>query len=193
MVPSFCSCESEGAKTFLIDIPVMILFGALFAVFETSAFNKLVLLSRYFWHGLVFTTIFNVAVFYAIATYPDWMWMYFLEDSGNTTGELIYIFVFLYYLPYVLGFYLGIECKKRAISLWASFIAVMAASEIWVIWHLFDRYSVVGTREQFMNGTATSLFSPQNPIGAVTNGSVVFMVLYFVFVLFRHRRARNSC
>lgn len=168
----------------------MLLFGALFSLFERPRFERPVFFSRFFWHGLVFTTFFNVAVFYAILKFPDWMWMYFVEDSQNSVLELIYIFVFLYYLPYALGFYLGYDIKNRSKMLWTGFAVFLIASEAWIVFHLFDRYSVVGTREAYFNKTAVSLFDPANPLGPVMNGSVAIMIVYFFLVLFRWRRAR---
>lgn len=116
--------------------------------------------------------------------------MYFVEDSQNSVLELIYIFIFLYYLPYALGFYLGYDIKNRSKSLWASFAVFLIAAEIWVVCHLFDRYLVVGTREAYLNKTAISLFDPANPLGPVMNGSVGVMIIYFFLVFFRWRRTR---
>lgn len=169
----------------------MILFGALFAVFERNDRKHGVLSSAYFWHGLVFTTVFNVAVVYAILFYPDWMWMYFLPDSQNSLSELVYIFVFLYYLPYALGFYLGFDCKKKGIGLWLLWMAFLAGAEVWIVTRLFDRYALVGTNQDFINKTGVSLFSPDNPIGPIMNGALVVMALYLLFVLFLRRRQKR--
>lgn len=175
--------------TFLIDVPVLILFGVLFSLFtrkeggEVSVFS-----SRYFWHGLVFATIFNGAVVYAIIKYPDWMWMYYLEDSSNSPLELIYIFIFLYYFPYILGFYLGRLLVFKGKRLWLLLAGFLLAWEGWIVFHLFDRYSVVGTREEFLSGTAVSLFSPENPVGMAMNVSVGLMVVYYLVVWWLYRR-----
>ena len=178
----------EGAQTFLIDLPVMILFGALFSIFVPNDRRMSPISSGFFWHGLLFTSIFNVAVVYAVIYYPDWMWMYFLEDSSNTTLELIFLFFFLYYLPYILGFYLGYDLKKQSTSLWLLFVLLMVASEGWLIYKLFDRYSVIGTNEQFFTNRGISLFAPDNPLGPVMNGSVGIMVVYYVTMLFRFKK-----
>lgn len=176
----------------MIDIPVMMLFGCLFSVFETVEPRRSIFASTYFWHGLVFTSLFNVAVVYAILYFPDWMWMYFLTDSRNSPAELLYIFAFLYYLPYTLGFYLGMDLRRIGNIFWLFFLILLAGSEAWIIFHLFDRYAVVGTTQEFLAGQAISLFSPQNPIGTVMNGSVALMALYFVLVLVLNRRRKRS-
>lgn len=169
----------------------MLLFGTLFSFFERRDLHGTVFSSRYFWHGVVFTTLFNLGVFYAIATVPDWMWMYFLDDAHNTFGELVYIFIFLYYLPYALGFYLGFDIKNRSTAGWWALILFFIGAEAWLIDKLFDRYSVVGTRQEFFSQTAASLFSPSNPIAPVMNGSVAAMVAYFFFVVFLYRRGKK--
>lgn len=170
----------------------MLLFGSLFAIFERSDYRGSVFGSRYFWHGVVFTTIFNLAVAYAIFKFPDWMWMYYREDARNTFAELVYIFFFLYYLPYALGFYLGFDAKNRSFALWAGLLILFAAAEAWIVWKLFDRYSVIGTREEFLNGTAVSLFGPQNPIGLVMNGSVGLMIVYYAAVVMWYRKSKRN-
>lgn len=168
----------------------MILFGALFAIFASNDRAKPFYDESAFWHGLVFTSLFNVAVVYAIIKFPDWMWMYFVDNSTNSFGELLYLFVFVYYLPYLLGFYLGKDLITQSKLHWILCLILLVASEGWIVWHLFDRYSVIGSLEQFQNSTAVSLFSPDNPIGPVMNGSVGLMVVYFLFVCYLHRRRK---
>lgn len=170
----------------------MILFGAIFAIFSKNDRQGTVFSDGYFWHGVVFTTIFNVPVVYAICQYPDWMWMYFLENSHNTKLELIYIFIFLYYLPYTLGFYLGRDLKRFSIPFWFLFILSQIGAEVWLIGRLFDRYSVIGTREEFLKGQAAALFGPDNPIAFVMNSSVAAMGVYFLVVVIFYRRKNKA-
>lgn len=171
----------------------MMLFGVLFALFTRKEKEGLSLFSsRYFWHGLIFTSIFNGAVVYAIIKYPDWMWMYFLEDSTNSVVELIYIFIFLYYFPYVLGFYFGRLLVLKGKRLWLLLAGFLLGWEAWVIFHLFDRYSVVGTRQEFLDGSAISLFSPQNPVGTAMNISVGMMVVYYLIVWWQYRKQNKA-
>lgn len=179
-------------STFLIDLPVLIFFGVLFAIFDRSERGNLIVFrSSYFWHGFLFSTIFNVAVVYAIIRFPDWMWMYFVEQSRNNFWELIYLFVFLYYLPYILGFYLGRVVLLKGLKWWGITLLFFAGWEVWLIAHLFDRYSVIGTRTDFLEGKGVSLFSPANPIGPVMNLSLGAMAVYFI-VLVVHSKKRKS-
>lgn len=178
--------------TFLIDLPVLILFGVLFAVFTKPEGNNLIVFkSPYFWHGVLFSTIFNIAVVYAIIRYPDWMWMYFVEQSRNGISELIYLFIFLYYLPYVLGFYLGRLAMIKGFPCWWGTLLFFAGWEVWLVAHLFDRYSVIGSRDDFFQGRALSLFGPQNPIGPVMNLSLGAMALYFIVLIVRYKKQKG--
>jgi len=168
----------------------MLLFGALFSLLSNPCRPASIFTEGAFWHGFVFTSIFNVAVVYSAIHYPDWMWMYFLEDSSNTVGELLFLFGFLYYLPYALGYYIGRDFKRISVVGVYLVMAFLAVIEAWMILKLFDRYSRIGTLEEFRSGTAVSLFGPDNPIGLVMNGSIVVMVLYFVFVIYLYRKKK---
>lgn len=176
--------------TFLIDIPVLILFGVLFAPFANKdARDSSIFSMPSFWHGLLFSTLFNVAVFYAVLRYPDWMSMYFTAQSRTYSAiELIYIFLFFYYVPYFFGFYLGDVVLAKGRGLWIALILLLAVSEVWIVAHLFDRYSVIGTNQDYINKTGISLFSPQNPIGPAMNGSVGLMILYYLGLLWAYRK-----
>lgn len=171
---------------------MLILFGALFAGFERPDREGTLFSSFYFWQGLFFATVFNAAAFYAALTYPEWMWMYFVDVQSHTWSEIAYIFVFVYYVPFVAGFYIGLDLKKWSSFFWFVFLLLMLAAEVWIVWYLFDRYSVVGTREQYYQSTAISLFDPQNPLGWVFNGAVAVMVVHFIVVWFWHKRRKQA-
>lgn len=179
--------------TFLIDLPVMLLFGALFAILTRRGGGSFSVFSdAAFWKGIVFASIFNAAVLYAAIVYPDWMWMYFLEEPRLGFWPLLYLFLFLYYLPYILGFYLGKVVFARGIAVWIIFCLFCLGWEGWLIVTLFDRYAVVGTREEFLSGTALSLFSPSNRMGMILNGSVAVMVLFYLVCVWQHVRRRTA-
>lgn len=171
----------------------MMLFGFLFTHFKeasghSSTLNTSIYRSRYFWHSLVFASLFNVAVVYAIIKYPDWMWMYYVQDSHNTLSELLFIFIFLYYAPVILGFYIGRDLARKGFGTWLLGLMFIIVSEVWIVAHLFDRYSRIGTNAEFFNGTAISLFSPQNPMGPIMNGSVGLMIVYYLVLLWKNRK-----
>lgn len=170
----------------------MLLFGTVFSLFSGRASHRSILTDPYFWHGLFFISIFNAAVLYAAVNYPDWMWMYFIKNAKNTNPELIYIFVFLYYFPFVLGFFLGYDLKRISNALCYLFIIAMLGTEAWLMSLLFDRYSVIGTLAEFHSGQAVSLFSTKNPLYYVLNGSIFLMIIYFVLVLYLYRKQNRQ-
>lgn len=134
------------------------------------------------------TTIFNVAVVYAAIVFPDWMWMYFVDQGRNSFVEICFLLIFLYYLPFCLGFYLGLDLRRISGFFWFLMMVFCVVSEIWLIVHLFDRYSVVGTTEQYYQGTAVSLFNPHHALAPVMNASVALMVLHFIWVLYKFKQ-----
>lgn len=166
----------------------MLLFGCVFALFSREPLGRFVFVDAYFWHGLIFVSIFNIVVIVSALRFPHWMWMYFLDKPKHTPLELVYIFLFLYYLPYALGYYLGRDLKRLSLIWGYFFILFMAATEAWLIWQLFDRYSVIGTWQEFQAGQAVSLFGSQNPLKNLMNGCLGSMVFYFMIVVFYYRR-----
>ena len=186
-------CQKGVIPTFLIDLPIMLLFGALFALFTSKEVpGGSIFSSRYFWHGLVFTTLFNAVVFYSALKFPDWMWMYFLENSRMGGVTLAYLFLFLYYIPYAAGFYLGRDAVRRGFFFWLVLALLFVVAEIWLVWKLFDRYSVIGTRTEYLEGKGISLFSPENPIGLYMNGTVGLMIIYYLWVAWHYRRSQKK-
>lgn len=142
----------------------------------------------FFYKGAFFAGLFLIAVGYAYVLYPDWMWMYFVPNVHHSVVELCAIFIFLYVCPYVLGFYLGVESWKNSKPLWVLFFIFNVLSEAWLVSHLFDRYSVLGTTTDYLNHTGVSLFSNQ-PLSPVMNGSVGAMVFYYLWILWKARKS----
>jgi len=169
----------------------MLLFGALFAILTRKGERRPSVFSYgAFWKGIFFATLFNAAVLYAAIIYPDWMWMYFVEESRLGFWPLLYLFLFLYYLPYILGFYLGKWTADRGFVSWLLFCFFCLGWEGWLVVTLFNRYSVVGTREEFLAGGALSLFSPENRMGMILNGTIAVMVVIYLVCLWQHLRRR---
>lgn len=166
----------------------MLLFGCVFALFSRKPVGRFVFADAYFWHGFIFISIFNIVVFVSALHFPHWMWMYFLDKSQHSVLELIYIFLFLYYFPYALGYYFGRDLKRLSLVWGFLFILFMAVTEGWLIWQLFDRYSVIGTLQEFQAGQAVSLFGPQNPLKNLMNGCLGLMIFYFMIVVFYYRQ-----
>ena len=167
-------------ETFLIDTPVMVIFGLLFAPYMRSDEADAPCLSRAFIFGFIFSTLFVVSVIWSYKLAPDWMWMYFPEDNSVSLLGWIYILSVLYYMPYIGGFLLGKELFRRSKVVYWIAVVYFLIMELVVILLLFNRYYFVGTREEFLSGKAVPLNSPQSPVGTLMN--VTGIVLFLVFV-----------
>lgn len=164
-------------ETFLIDLPDLAFFGAIFALLERGK-DKWFFREKGFKWGIFFTSIFIISVIISYIIAPDWMWMYFPEESGINILDFIYILIFMYYLPYIAGYaitrYLkDIHFKYAILS--AFFFLIWG---VYIIVRLFDRYYHVGTREEFLNGSASLL--PSSTVGIYFN----FIFLPMLFIAF---------
>lgn len=179
--------------TFIIDPPTLLLFGGIFARLNTTRLsgNADLIASRWFFRGIVFTTVFVGAALWSYARSPDWMWMYFTEKGRLSLLDILYLLIFLYYIPYVLGYILGIwaEQKKKNLSLLV--IGVAAFFNVYIIAATFSRYRVVGTVEEFRTGTAASLFGP-NPVSLPMNMASIALVLLGVYYIVRFVQERRA-
>ncbi len=168
-------------KTFLIDTPVMIVFGLLFAPYIRSDELEAPCRSRAFIFGLIFSTLFVISVILSYKLAPDWMWMYFPEDNSLSFWGWLYILSVLYYMPYVGGFLLGKELFRRNRLIYWLTMVYFLFMELLVILLLFKRYYFVGTRDEFLTGRAVPLNSPQSPVGTLMN--ITGIVLFIIFVV----------
>lgn len=118
--------------------------------------------------------------------------MYYLKDSRLEWPELVYIFVFLYYLPYALGYYLGFDLKNKSWVLWFLWILGLLFAEGWLVFKFYDRYVQVGTYDQFLANTGANFLSFKNPLALIFNGCFGAMVLYYFYVFSLFRRTQRK-
>ena len=162
-------------------MPLCLLIGFLFSLFSQSHLSR-IWNDKYFYHGLIFLSIFNFGVLAAIALYPDWMWMYFVDSKNLNLNFLdyFYIFIFLYYAPYCFGFFMGKDFKKNGqTKLIFMALAACVFFNAYLLYQLFERYAVLATYENFHQGKSISLFLPNHDLSVFMNATLVLMVLYF--------------
>lgn len=176
-------------KTFLIDFPDLALFGAVFALLEKGRKEWFFKESGFKW-GLFFSTVFIISVIISYIVAPDWMWMYFPEKSKINLLDFIYILIFMYYMPYIAGYAIAKYLKDVDFKLAIASAVFYLLWAIYIVARLFDRYYHVGTREEYLNGTAPIL--PSSTVGTYFN--FVFLPLLVVafaislyFIRFRKR------
>jgi hypothetical protein len=202
-----CNYDLIGANpyegvipTFLIDFPVVFAFGLGFALFVLPEERVGSLVgSRAFRWGLGLTTLFLISALISAAGWPDWMWMYYAESPPLGFWGYLYIAVFLYYVPYYAGFHLSEELTRR-VGRWAGavLVAVCLVVEYFlcnVIWP--DRYYAVGTREEWLAGTAKNLGAANLSLSWVFALFTLLMIGWAGFFIWRvylpaRRRAKEE-
>lgn len=175
-------------ETFLIDLPVFTLFGSIYALLQRKE-GVSPLKEKGLWYGLVFSTVFLISVILSYAIAPDWMWMYFPENPRINLLDWIYLILFLYYLPFAGGYLLTRELRKRNFIAGSSVAILSLLAEVFIVLRLWDRYTHVGTREEFLSGTAALLW--KSPVNTVFNFTIPVMVIIFIasFILLRREAA----
>jgi len=179
-------------ETFLIDTPVMIIFGLLFGPYVREKEKKAPCLSRAFIFGFIFSTIFVISVIWSYFLAPDWMWMYFPEKSSLNIWGWIYILSVLYYFPFIGGFLLGMVLSERSkVVYWIS-VVYFLIMELLIILLLFQRYYFVGTREEFLKGKAVPLNSPASPVGTLMNIFSIVLIVIFIAMWWYLRKYKRA-
>ncbi len=172
-------------KTFLIDLPLLSLYGSIYALLQKKEEGSLIRESAFRW-GLLFSSIFIVSVIISYFMAPHWMWMYFPENPKIGVLDWIYILLFLYYLPYAGGYFLARELRKKGFIYGAIVALISLLEEIFIVLRLWDRYTHVGTREEFLNGTANLLW--KSSVNIVFNITIPILIVVFIISFIRIRK-----
>lgn len=121
-------------------------------------------------------TAVTVALGYLMA--PDWFLMYFVEGQRPGFLGLIFILGFVYYLTFIAGFLVKLELDKLGVR----FLNHLLMGALFLVTYLIggvflaDRFWRVGTREEFLAGTA-------KPFLAANHGLSWLMIVYGAFVV----------
>lgn len=174
--------------TFIIDWPVLIFIGVVFGAFapDTSWWR-----GRAFVAGLVTAAVFTATAVISYFIEPDWMWMYFLDpDEVSWVVPLIPVG---FLLLYALAFAAAVSLRQLdRLALWAAGALALLA-EIVVVAVTWDRYRLVGTRQEWLTGSAHELFStsPSGPVKTIGLLGPVFAAVFLaaLYVVYRSRRA----
>lgn len=174
--------------TFIIDWPVLIFIGVVFGAFApgTSWWR-----GRAFVAGLVTAAVFTATAVISYFIEPDWMWMYFLDpDEVSWVVPLIPVG---FLLLYALAFAAAVSLRQLdRLALWAAGALALLA-EIVVVAVTWDRYRLVGTRQEWLADKAHELFStsPSGPVKTIGLLGPVFAAVFLaaLYVVYRSRRA----
>jgi hypothetical protein len=147
--------------------------------------------TKTFWAGCRLAGLFVALVMASYVFYPDWMWMYFVSTKalGFTlqTAIVAYVFLMLYAIPFIAGYFWGSTFRANKKAWLASIISNLALEGL-LIFALWDRYSAVGTREEFLQGATVSV-SDFHLLGVLLNGGGILLVIFGVW---QWRRLRQQ-
>jgi hypothetical protein len=175
--------------TFIIDWPVLGLIGIVFGIFAPS---ERWWSSRAFYGGLVTAGVFTATALISYAIAPDWMWMYFIDPSDVAWSVPLiavgYLFVF------VLGFGASVALAGLGRKAQVAAVVTCLLGEIAVIAVTWDRYHLVGTREEFVSGSANLLVtaSPQGDARTIGLMGPVFIAVLVISLIVVRRGARAA-
>ncbi|MCI0698604.1 hypothetical protein L0337_42215 [candidate division KSB1 bacterium] len=180
----------EVIKTFLIDTPVMVILGMLYTPLEREL-EKPFYRAKTFWSSCRLAGLFVALVMASYVLYPDWMWMYFVSTKmlglALQTAIVAYVFLMLYVAPFIAGYFWGSTFRTNMKAWWAGIILNLTLEGL-LIFALWDRYSAVGTREEFLQG-ATASVSDFHLLGVLLNGGGILLVILGVW---QWRRLRQQ-
>ena len=151
-------------------------------------------ISRAFRIGVGVALVFTGTAFASYFLAPDWMWMYFVESD-----RLVWTLPLMlagYLVTFGLGFAAaqGLRSLGRGYVLGAS--VAMLIAELSVIAITWDRYRLVGTTEEWIGGSAHSLFAfpPTGPVKVIGIFGPVFAcaLIAGVVIATREKRAPAS-
>lgn len=175
------------SPTFLIDAPVMVVLGMLYTPLEREL-EKPFYRTKTFLAGCRLAGLFVALVMASYVLYPDWMWMYFVSTKALGLSQQIaivgYVFLLLYVIPFVAGYFWGITFSSKNKFVWWAGIILNVVIEVLLIVILWDRYRAVGTREEFLQGTTLSL-TDFHTLSLVLNGGGILLVILGVWQWWR--------
>ncbi len=180
-------------KTFLIDAPVMVILGMLYTPWEREP-ERPFYRAKTFWASCRLAGLFLVLVTASYVLYPDWMWMYFVSTKAlGLAPQMVIVacvFLILYAFPFMAGYFWGFHFRTRNKIAWWAGIILNVALEGLLIFALRDRYSAIGTREEFLQGTTMSL-TDFHWLSVVLNGGGILLVILGAWQWRQLRRAGN--
>jgi hypothetical protein len=166
---------------------VLLLIGFLFGYGVKGTPTQSVFLTRGYISGKLIVALFSGLVYYSYLLAPDWMFNYFTRASDIPGWMIVYIFL-LYFVAYASGFAMKFETAKihKAYPI-LLMIVLLAASAIIPV-SLGTRYTLVGSLDQFLAGTAVPL--PQSAVGKVPGTLTLLIVPIGLGLLWWSRKER---
>lgn len=165
------------------------MIGIIFGFGVKGIPTRSVFQTRGFFSGFVVVALFSGLVYYSYLLAPDWMYNYFVRASDVPSWVVPYLFV-LYFAAYAGGFVFKFELEKVGKGALWSVIALLIAASAVIPLSLGERYTRVGTMEQFHAGQAVPL--PKSPVGKVPANLTLVLVPLGIALLLWSRKERSK-
>lgn len=166
---------------------MLLLIGVIFGYGVKGTPTGSVFMTRAYQTGRIVVALFAILVYYSYRLAPDWMFNYFTKASEVPIWMIIYLFV-LYFVAYAAGFLIKFELGKIHKVLPILFGLILLAASVTIPTALGDRYTMVGTIEQFNNGNAVPL--AQSAVGKVPGMLTLALVPIGLGFFFWSRKQR---
>lgn len=136
-------------ETFIIDWPVLAFFGFLFGGMSSRVGMMRALLA-----GLIPAGGFTASAMLSYRHAPDWMWMY-LRDPEEMEPA-VKLMPPAYVATFLLSFASALRMERSSLR---TARAAALGAEVAVVAATWDRYHRIGTKEEWINGTADELLA----------------------------------
>lgn len=150
------------------------------------------------WHsralkvGAIVAVVFTGTAFASYLVAPDWMWMYFL--APDPVAWSLPLIAVGYLVTFALGFALAqsLRVLGRGYVIVAS--ATMLIAELAVVAVTWDRYRSVGTKDEWLSGSAHSLFAapPTGPVKLIGLLGPLFVITLIAGIIVTWRTSRAA-
>lgn len=160
-------------ETFVIDWPILSILGLAFGAFAPRGRWWR---SRAFVAGFASALVFTVVALVSYVIAPDWMWMYFLDPAEVWWAVPLVLVAYL--AVYAVTFAAAISLREVGPKLVWLMVAVGAVMEVAVVGITWDRYHLIGTRQEWLADAAHELLtlSPTGPALTISLLGPVFFV-----------------
>ena len=133
--------------TFIIDWPILAFLGFLFGGVAAR-----VGVARALIGGLFPTAGFTASAMLSYRHAPDWMWMYYRDPKEM--DSVVKLMPPAYVAAFLLSFFSVLRMERSSVR---TATGLALASEVAVVVATWDRYHRIGTKEEWLAGTADEL------------------------------------
>ncbi len=142
-------------KTVFLDQFISLLWGSILAITVAPSIKRDGIFTKFFWRGFLFQLlIFFPIGLYLFLTWPDWSWMYWVNNE--TTPTILKVVALSgYIISFLIGYIASAYAIKKNRDIIAYILAAIGVVGILVITMIgFDRLIHIGTYEEYLKDVA---------------------------------------